>query len=78
MQHPQKVGQAGTAGWPHSGFHLMTLRDAPSETSWPVYQPLTGLPTSHAYLDFGEGLGGHLGGCLIPPRQRGTEPLDLA
>ena len=33
--------------------------------------------TSHAYLDLGEGLGSPPGGRLVPPGQRGAEPLDL-
>ena len=43
----------------------------------PGHQPLADPPTSLAYLDFGEGLGSPLGGRLVPPGQRGAEPLDL-
>lgn len=40
-------------------------------------RPLTSPPTSQAHLDFGEGLGCPLGSRLVPPGQRGAEPLDL-
>lgn len=43
----------------------------------PGHQPLADPPTFLAYLDFGEGLGSPLGGRLVPPGQRGAEPLDL-
>lgn len=33
---------------------------------------------SRAYLGLRDGLGGHLGSRLVPPGQRGAEPLDLA
>lgn len=81
LQRPQEVdghsaGRAGTG--------------PPTRQSWPPYctrgerkstrsRPPTPHrpPTSQAYLDFGEGFGDRLGGRLVPPRQRGAEPLDL-
>lgn len=63
----QKSGRA-PAGW-RAGSSPPTWQSWLAASCWPTH--------SHTYLDFGEGLAGSLGGRLVPPGQRGTEPLDL-
>lgn len=78
-QHPAGVG---------TGIRRLAGRDQPTHQAGPAglilprgkvspVVPKHNPATSHAYLDLGEGLGSPPGGRLVPPGQRGAEPLDL-